>query len=82
MGSLPNSFSLNELIQKIQGLPIESLPKVYDFVSKINVKDNEYHDETSKQQKTIRTCCRPDSIMNTRPLLSIEYKFNRDDLYD
>ena len=72
MENVNYSITLNDIYLKIQALPLESLPDVYEFVSKLN----------SEKLKKERACCKPDSIMNTRPLLPVDYKFNRDDLYE
>ena len=72
MEDISNNVSLNDLFIKIQALPIEHISRVQDLVSRLSLETPE----------RIRACSRPDSIMNTRPLLPNTYKFNRDDLYD
>ncbi|MCL2065729.1 MAG: hypothetical protein FWG98_15350 [Candidatus Cloacimonetes bacterium] len=79
MENVTNNVSLNELILKIQVLPIESLNKVYDFVSKISEQEI---DNQNKPLNQTRACCKPDSILNTRTLPPFSVKFKRDDLYD
>ena len=72
MEDINKTVSLNDLFNKIQALSIEHISRVHDLVSRLSL-------ETPKK---IRACSRPDSIMNTRPILPNTYKFNRDDLYD
>ena len=79
MENVTNDVSLNDLIMKIKFLPIESLSKVYDFVSNIGEKDFENQNNPLKKN---RACCKPDSILNTRTLPPFSVKFKRDDLYD
>ncbi|MCL2065456.1 MAG: hypothetical protein FWG98_13945 [Candidatus Cloacimonetes bacterium] len=72
MEKIGNTVSLNELFVKIRALPIEHVSRVQELVSHLSL-------ETPKR---IRACSRPDSIMNTRPLLPTTFKCSRDDLYD
>ena len=72
MENINNAVSLNELFVKIQALPLEHISRVHDLVSRLSMESS----------PRIRACSKPDSIMNTRPLLPTTYKFKRDDLYE
>ena len=72
MQNVINSISVQNIIEKIQILPEESLSKVYDFVVKLNLE----------MSQSPRACCKEDSLMKTRPMHLEKYPFKREDFYD
>ena len=67
-----NNVSIQNIIEKIQVLPEESLVLVYDFIVKLTF-------ETPQNQ---RACCKEDSLMKTQPLHLEKFPFKREDFYD
>ena len=72
MDRVEQSISMQELMIQIESLPQECISEVYRFVNEIK--------ET--KEKKIRACCKPDSLMNTKPIFIENFKWNRDELYD
>ena len=66
MQTTMNNVSIQNIIEKIQLLPEESLELVYDFIVKLNF-------ETPQSQ---RACCKEDSLMKTQPLHLEDYLFD------
>ena len=72
MDKIEQSISMQELIVQIEALPEEFLSDVYKFVTEIK--------ET--KEKRIRAWCKPDSLMNTKPIFIENFVWNRDELYE
>ena len=72
MDRIEQNISKQDLIVQIESLPDECISDVYKFVTEIK--------ET--KEKRIRACCKPDSLMNTKPIYIENFVWNRDDLYD
>ena len=69
---MEHDISVQDIIVQIETLPQESLLDVYKFVTEIK--------ET--KDKRIRACCKPDSLMNTKPIYIENFVWNRDELYN
>ena len=72
MQTATSDVSIQNIIDKIQVLPNDSLALVYDFILKISIES----------QQGQRACCKNDSLMKTSPIHLENFPFKREDFYD